>query len=91
MATNYYLADNENRTLKFRIKSKSSMTGPKRRRDERKPLATIDYFGFEKELVFQYRDTEKVKNADEITLTIRKGLLGYDILGHYDTVDEGHW
>src|SRR6478736_6476789 len=86
MATNYYLADNELKDLKFEIKSKSSMPGPKRRRDERKPLVTIDYFGFKKELVFSYEDTERIENADKVNLTVRKGLLGFDILDHYDAV-----
>lgn len=91
MATNYYLADDELKDLKFEIKSKSSMPGSKRRRDERKPLATIDYFGFKKQLVFNYEDTERVENADKINLTVRKGLLGFDIVDHYDVVDRGKW
>lgn len=91
MSTNYYLSDNELKELKFEIKSKSSMPGPKGRRDERKPLVTIDYFGFKKELVFSYEDTERIENADKVNLTVRKGLLGFDILDHYDTVDNSKW
>jgi hypothetical protein len=91
MATNYYLAHNELKDLKFEIKSKSSMPGPKRRRDERKPFVTIDYFGFKKELVFNYEDTERVENADKINLTVREGLLGFDIVDHYDLVESHKW
>lgn len=88
MATNYYLADNELKDSSFQIESRSSMPGPKGRRDERKPLVTIDYFGFKKELVFHFRDTERVENADNVSVIIRKGLLGFDILDHYDVVDD---
>jgi hypothetical protein len=91
MASNYYLADNEDRNLKFEIKSKSSMSGSKRRRNERKPLVTIDYFGFEKELVFRYTDTKKVENADEVSVSVDKGFFGFDVLDHYETVDKTEW
>ncbi len=87
MATNYYLADDQLKEVRFEIKSKRSMPGPKGRREERKPLVTIDYFGFEKELIFEFSDTERVENADEVTLTVRKGLLGFDIFERYDVVD----
>jgi hypothetical protein len=87
MATNYYLADNDLHDLQFEIKSKSSISGPRTRRHERKPLVTIDYFGFKKELVFKYKDTEKVEKAQKIDLRIKKGLLGFDIVDYYDTVD----
>jgi hypothetical protein len=86
-ATNYYLADNEVKNLEFDIKSKSSMIGSKGNRDARKPLVTIDYFGFKKELVFTYEDTKKVESASKVSLTVRKGFFGFDILDHFDTVD----
>lgn len=88
MATNYYMADNEPRNLKFKIKSKSSMSGPKRKRKEKKPLVTIDYFGFEKELVFKYEDTKSVESAEEVSLTVNNGLFGFDILDHYEVVEK---
>jgi hypothetical protein len=91
MATNYYFADPELKDLQFEIKSKSSMPGPKRRRHETKPTVTIDYFGFNKELVFKFKDTERVENADKLKLTVKKGLIGFDIVNHYDTVDENKW
>lgn len=91
MAMNYYFADRERHKSSFEIKSKSSMPGPRGYRNERKPLVTIDYFGFEKVLVFDYTDTEKVDKATNVTLSTRKGLLGFDILEHYDTVDESNW
>ena len=88
MATNYYLANNKQRDLKFEIKSKSSMTGSKGQRDRRKPLVTIDYFGIEKELVFQYEDTEKIKEADEVIVRVKKGFFGFDVFDQYDAVDK---
>lgn len=60
------------------------MSGSRHHRDERKPLVTIDYFNFEKELAFRHADTEKVKNADSVIVSIRKGKLGFDILEDYD-------
>jgi hypothetical protein len=84
MATNYYLADNTITEYKFIIKEKSSMTGSKGHRSERNPLVRIDYFNFEKELVFRYADTEKVNKADSAKVMVRKGGLGFDILDDYD-------
>ena len=60
------------------------MSGPKGHSDERQPLVTIDYFSFEKELVFRYVDTDKVNRADSVTVVVRKGGLGFDILDNYD-------
>ena len=60
------------------------MSGPKGHREERQPLVTIDYFSFEKELVFRYVDTDKVNRADSVTVVVRKGGLGFDILDNYD-------
>jgi len=56
------------------------MSGTKGHRDERQPLVTIDYFSFEKELVFRFVDTDKVNRADSVTVVVRKGGLGFDIL-----------
>lgn len=84
MATNYYLAENGTTNYRFKIKEKSSMPGPKRHRSEREPLVRIDYFGFEKELVFDFSDTEKVNSADSVKVSVKKGGLGFDILESYE-------
>lgn len=84
MATNYYLADTKTTEYKFSIKEKNSMSGTKGHRDERQPLVTIDFFCLEKELVFRYVDTDKVNRADSVTVVVRKGGLGFDILDKYD-------
>ena len=84
MAVNYYLADKKITEYKFEIKEKSSMPGFKGHRNERKPLVRIDYSNIEKELVFRYADTEKVNKADRVTVMVRKGGLGFDILDNYD-------
>jgi len=65
------------------------MPGPKGRRDERRPLVSIDYYGINKELVFKYEDTGEVKNADQVNLTIRKGFLGFDIIDDCDILKNG--
>lgn len=85
MAINYYLAENVTTNYRFKIKEKSSMPGSKRHRSERSPIVRIDYFGFEKELVFHFSDTEKVNTADSVKVFVRKGKLGFDILESYDT------
>ncbi|HEY0031550.1 MAG TPA: hypothetical protein VGC65_12370 [Bacteroidia bacterium] len=84
MATNYYLADKTTTEYRFLIKEKSWMSGSKHHRGERKPLVTIDYFKFEKELVFRYADTDEVNKADSVIVKVRKGGLGFDILDDYN-------
>ena len=83
MATNYYLADKKTSQYRFIIKEKSSIPGRRHHRDERKPLVTIDYFKFEKELVFPHTDSDKVDKAKSVVVTVRKGGLGFDILDDY--------
>lgn len=87
MATNYYSADKITTEYQFQIKEKSSIPGRKYHRNERQPLVRIDYFSFEKELVFRYADTEKVNKADSVRVTVRKGGLGFNILNDYDVID----
>jgi hypothetical protein len=84
MTSNYYLADKLTTEYKFEIKEKTSMSGSKGHSDERKPLVRIDYFEFEKELIFSYSDTEKVSNADSVKVTVRKGAFGFEILEDFD-------
>lgn len=84
MATNYYFAEKATTEYSFIIKEKSSMPGSKHHRNERKPLVTIDYFNFEKELVFRFPDTDSVNKADSVFVIVRKGGLGFDILEDYD-------
>ncbi len=91
MAMNYYFAEVEQHKATFEIKSKSSMPGSRGHRSKRQPIVTIDYFGFEKELVFTYKDTETVANATKVVLISRKGLLGFDILDSYEAVDGSNW
>lgn len=87
MAANYYLAEKTVTKYEIAIKEKSSMPGSKGRRGERQPLVRIKYFDIEKELVFRYSETEKVNNADSVAVTIKKGLLGFDILQDYKVLN----
>ncbi|MBN2395039.1 MAG: hypothetical protein JXC36_01090 [Candidatus Atribacteria bacterium] len=84
MASNYYFADNHTVDKRFEIIKKGSLPGSKGHRDEREPYVEIDYNGFEKQIVFQYSDTEKINSAKYVNLTVKKGLLGFDILERYD-------
>ena len=80
MDLNYYFANKDIMNHTFPIKYKSSLPGGRRHRNERQPLIAIDYFGFEKELVFRFSQTEKVKRADSANIESNKGFLGFDIL-----------
>jgi hypothetical protein len=80
MAINYYAAENRIQHYTFKIEERGSLVGPKRHRERRSPTVTINYFGFEKELVFPYEDTQEVKAAQNVKLFVRRGYLGYDII-----------
>jgi hypothetical protein len=86
MATNYYFANKGITNHKLPIKYKSSLPGGRGHRNERQPLIAIDYFGFEKDLVFRFSQTGKVKQANSAILKTRKGFLGFDVLDHYDVL-----
>jgi len=84
MAANYYLANPVVKNYEAKIIEKSSMPGPKGSRSEREPLVRFKYFDFEKELVFKFKDTEKVSSADSVKINIKKGALGFEVLESYD-------
>ncbi len=88
MAVNYYGADIEVRNVQLTIKSKSSRIGLKSNRNKRSPLVIVNYSGIDKELVFTYAETKRVDAAKKVRLAIRRGLLGFDVIDHYDVVDE---
>lgn len=87
LAINYYLAEKTITNYKLKIKGKSSMPGSKYHREDREPLVKVDYFTFEKELVFNFEDTDKVNSADSVEVSVRKGRLGFDILDSYDVIN----
>ncbi len=84
MASNYYFADNQTINKRFEIIKKGSLCGSKGHREERQPYAEIDYYGFEKQLVFTYSETEKIDSSKYVNLAVRKGFWGFDILERYD-------
>ena len=51
------------------------MSGSKGHRNERKSLVRIDYFNFEKELVFRFEDTDKVNEAVSVIAVSYTHLL----------------
>jgi hypothetical protein len=87
MAVNYYGADVDARNVKLPIKSKSWRVPLKGSRNKRSPYVIVNHMGIDKELVFAYADTKRVNAAKIVTLNIRQGLLGFDIIDHYDVVD----
>ena len=86
MSLNYYFADPATQVHRFVIANKDSMPGTKGRRHERSPTVTFDYFNLKKELVFDYSDTDRILEADSVTVSIRKGALGFDVLESYDSI-----
>jgi len=80
MFMNYYLASRESNKQTYEIIERSSMTGRKYHRDERKPTFKIMYEGKPKELVFTNKYYEKIESYKSIELIIKEGFLGFDIL-----------
>jgi hypothetical protein len=87
LATNFYFADKDSTEHILKIKSKSSIPGA-RTKINRQPTAKFDYSGFEKEIVFYYSDSKLVDKAESIKLHIRKGALGFDIIGDYAVINK---
>jgi hypothetical protein len=84
MATNFYLAIGKTKVKTFPIAEKSSLPGSKGHRERRIPVARFDYFGFKKELVFTYPETDKVKRAKSVYIHVKKGALGFDVISEFD-------
>ena len=80
MIINYYLADKVTVKKSFEIIERSSMTGRKYHRDERKPTFQINYEGKTKELVFPHKYFGKMDSYKNVELEVRKGVFGFDIL-----------
>jgi hypothetical protein len=82
IALNFYLAPEKTTDHKFKIQAKDSMPASGRSA-KRVPLVDIDYFGFKKELVFGYKDTEEINKSDSVLVTSKKGALGFDVIRSY--------
>ncbi|EDM44815.1 hypothetical protein SCB49_14625 [unidentified eubacterium SCB49] len=80
MFTNYYMASEKSYKQSFEIVERSSMTGRKYHRDERKPTFKIMYNGKLKELVFTHKYYDKMESYQNIEFIVKKGFLGYDLL-----------
>jgi hypothetical protein len=87
IAVNYYTVSGPTSTHTFKIVGKSSMPGPKGSRSERRPLVHVHYFDREKELVFHFSDTKRVERADSVTIDVKTGGLGFDVVVHFDVID----
>ncbi|WP_299611455.1 hypothetical protein, partial [uncultured Aquimarina sp.] len=78
--TNYYFADKDPIKKRYTIIHRSSLTGGKYHRDERKPTFYINYKGTEKELVFPHKYFDNMHSYKKIEFEVNQGLLGFDIL-----------
>jgi hypothetical protein len=85
MASNYYFADNQIEKSTFEIIGTGSLPGSKGHRSERKPYVVINYKGMEKQLIFSYPETDRINSAKMVNLSVKKGLLGFDIIERYET------
>ncbi|MFM2224350.1 MAG: hypothetical protein RJA07_552 [Bacteroidota bacterium] len=77
MALNYYLADKNTETKSFKILHKHSIGT-----DPSQPALEINYNGASKQLVFQVWQQAKIDNFKFVTLEIKKGFLGYDVISN---------
>jgi hypothetical protein len=80
MAINYYSRSINAKEEHLPILSRSSMTGSKHHRNERKPTVIVNYRGMQKDLVFDFKQTDLVNASDSVTLLIREGNLGFDVI-----------
>ncbi|MCY1635154.1 hypothetical protein [Marinifilum sp. D737] len=83
MAVNYFFADNEVVSKKFKVQETGSLSGGKGSRNKRSPYVVINYEGMEKQLVFSNSQMDKVMNSKWAVLKVRKGRLGFDVLENY--------
>lgn len=84
MGLNYYGADNVTKIENFPINKKGSLPGGKYHRNERLPYAEIDFYGFEKQLVFNHEFENQMDSSTHVILYSRNGLLGFKILDKYE-------
>ncbi len=80
MLTNYYFAEETAIFEKFEIVDRSSLSGRKYHRDERKPTFKINYDGKLKELIFPHKYYKRMTFYTDVVLEVRKGYFGFDIL-----------
>lgn len=80
MSLNYYNCSNSIKVGKYKILSKSSMTGPYKHSYQRYPLVYVKYNETIKEIVFEYKDTKDVNNSDSIYIYTSTGLFGLEVI-----------
>lgn len=80
MALNFYLATNETSIRTYKIIERTSLSGRKYHRSERKPAFKIMYHGQLKELIFPHEYYSEMDYYSEIELKVRKGFFGFDLL-----------
>lgn len=80
MFANFYFADKVTEIKTFDIIERSSIAGSKKSSNKRRPTFKINYHGKIKTLVFTHEFYKKMNFYTNVTLEVRKGLLGFDIL-----------
>jgi hypothetical protein len=82
LATNFYFANKTITDHTFNIISKSSLPAY-RSIETRLPTVRFKYNDYDKELVLYSSDSGIVGKAEKVTVQIRKGALGFDIIDKY--------
>ncbi|PPK96825.1 hypothetical protein LY01_00650 [Nonlabens xylanidelens] len=78
---NFYLSSGQIEIQQHTIISRSSMSGGKRHRNERKPIFEIQFNSYyRKQLVFSHQFYERRNEFKIIELEVKEGFFGFDIL-----------
>lgn len=86
LSINYYNKSNISKINSFKIIEKSSPITSRKgdgRSSTKLPIITIEHLNNTKELIFNYTEKSNVYYGDSIELTIKKGLLGYEVIDNY--------
>jgi hypothetical protein len=86
LAINYYNKGNISKVNTYKIIERSEQVRSKGQSSTMLPKIVIKNLNKTKELIFNYSETYKVYYGDSIKLTIKKGLLGYDVIDNYNFI-----
>ena len=80
LTVNYYFPDSKIEKEEYSIIDRSSASGGKYHRSERRPLFTINYRGEEKELVYNHSYYAEMNEYKSVVIETKKGFFGFDII-----------
>lgn len=86
MAGNFYLASPAASNYRLAIADRSSINGGGGNHYNQIPTVYINYFGLSKELVTNGLKKDSIDKADSVSITTKRGLLGFDIIVKYQLI-----